>query len=337
MSNPFQKLSVPLVQAPMAGGPTSPALAIAVSRAGGLGMLAAGYKTVEEMGREIEVVRSRVNRFGVNLFVPEAAPSDAQDLERYAQALEPLAEELGVPVPKPGEFSDDHYAAKLDHLVALPVPLVSFTFGLPSAHDVARLTSVGTAVVLNATDEDEIRACAVLNPLAIVVQGEEAGGHRATHRQDKAPSELTTGELVKLAVGITDVPVIAAGGIASRDDAQRMMEAGATAVQVGTLFLTVDEAGTKPAHREAILDGNYRETVATRVFSGRVARALANRFTQVMEAHQTMGYPQVHYMTAPLRAASAANPEGLNLWAGTGFSQCEEISAAEVVARFSGL
>ena len=178
--NVLKALTVPLVQAPMAGGPSTAALAVAVSDAGGLGMLAAGYKTVEAMAAEITQVSGSARHYGVNLFVPEADPSDPQELTRYAAALAPLAEELGVAAPAPGPLVDDHYAAKLEHLVAHPVPVVSFTFGLPSSAHVARLRSVGSAVVLNATDPQEIAAAHALDPDAITVQGVEAGGHRGT-------------------------------------------------------------------------------------------------------------------------------------------------------------
>ena len=337
MTNTLEALTVPLIQAPMAGGPSNAALAVAVSQAGGLGMLAAGYKTVEAMAAEIDDVRAGTLKFGVNLFVPESDPSDPGRLAAYAAALASMALELGLAAPEPGPFSDDHYAAKVDYLVANPVPLVSFTFGLPSADDVARLRSVGTEIVLNATDPEEISAADALNPDAIVVQGAEAGGHRATHGQAKEPSESSTHELVTLAREYTDKPVIAAGGVTGADIAQNHFDAGASAVQVGTLFLTAEEAGTKEAQKDALLSGQYRDTVVTRAFSGRAARALSNRFTERMAAVQVVGYPQVHYMTAPLRAASADNPEGLNLWAGTGFAACQARPAAEIVAEFRSL
>lgn len=337
VTNTLEALAVPLIQAPMAGGPSNAALAVAVSRAGGLGMLAAGYKTVEAMAAEIDEVRAGTLNFGVNVFVLESDPSDPHALTAYATALAPMAAELGVAAPEPGPFSDDHYAAKIDYLVANPVPLVSFTFGLPSADDVARLRSVGTEIVLNATDPEEISAADALNPDAIVVQGTEAGGHRATHGQAKEPSESSTHELVSLAREYTDKPVIAAGGVTSAAIARNLFGAGASAVQVGTLFLTAQEAGTKEAHKDALVSGQFRNTVMTRTFSGRAARALSNRFTERMAADQVVGYPQVHYMTAPLRAASADNPEGLNLWAGTGFAACQERTAAEIVDEFRSL
>ncbi|MDO4919001.1 nitronate monooxygenase [Kocuria sp.] len=337
MTNPLTDLQVPLVQAPMAGGPSTPALAVAVARAGGLGMLAAGYKTTEAMAAEIREVAAQTDRFGVNLFVPERDPSDPGDLAAYARALAPLAAELGVPAPEPGEFTDDEYRVKIAHLLTHPVPLVSFTFGLPSAADVARLREAGSAVVLNATSAGEVAAAAELAPDAIVVQGTEAGGHRASHGQAAAPEDVTTTALLAAARGLTGIPLIAAGGVAGREDAAELLRGGARAVQVGTLFLTARDAGTKPAHRAALLDGEPRDTVVTRAFSGRSARALRNRFTERMAREQVAGYPQVHYMTAPLRAASAADPEGLNLWAGTGFGACRETTAAGVVELFRGL
>ena len=337
MTNPLTTLPVPVVQAPMAGGPSTPALAVAVARAGGLGVLAAGYKSTEAMAGEVREVAAHTDRFGVNLFVPERDPSDPTALANYARALAPVAAELGVPAPEPGEYVDDEYPAKLAHLTAHPVPLVSFTFGLPTADDVARLRNAGSAVVLNTTSADEVAAAARLRPDAIVVQGSEAGGHRATHGQVEQPEEISTAALLDAARELTDLPLVAAGGIAGRDDAAAFLARGAAAVQVGTLFLTAVEAGTKPAHRAALLDGTHTETVVTRAFSGRAARALRNRFTDRMAAHQVTGYPQVHDMTAPLRAASSGDPEGLNLWAGTRVAACRETTAAEVVELFRGL
>ncbi|WP_124109634.1 NAD(P)H-dependent flavin oxidoreductase [Kocuria rhizophila] len=337
MTNPLTTLPVPVVQAPMAGGPSTPALAVAVARAGGLGVLAAGYKSTEAMAGEVREVAAHTDRFGVNLFVPERDPSDPAALAAYARALAPVAAELGVPAPDPGEYVDDEYPAKLAHLTAHPVPLVSFTFGLPTADDVARLRNAGSAVVLNTTSADEVAAAARLRPDAIVVQGSEAGGHRATHGQVEQPEEISTAALLDAARELTDLPLVAAGGIAGRDDAAAFLARGAAAVQVGTLFLTAVEAGTKPAHRAALLDGTHTETVVTRAFSGRAARALRNRFTDRMAAHQVTGYPQVHDMTAPLRAASSGDPEGLNLWAGTRVAACRETTAAEVVELFRGL
>lgn len=337
MTNPLHDLSVPVVQAPMAGGPSTSALAVAVAEAGGLGMLAAGYKSASAMAEEIREVAARTDHFGVNLFVPERDPSDPEQLEAYARALVSVAADLDVPAPQPGPFTDDDYPAKLDHLVANPVPLVSFTFGLPGAADVARLREAGSVVVLNATDAREVEAAVELAPDAIVVQGREAGGHRATHGQATTPEDISTAELLDQARELSEIPLIAAGGIASREDAADLLGRGAVAVQVGTLFLTAREAGTKPAHREALLNGGGRDTVVTRAFSGRWARALRNGFTDRLGSAQVSGYPQVHYMTAPLRAASAGDAGGLNLWAGTGFGACRDTSAAEIVELFRGL
>ncbi|MFI7480951.1 nitronate monooxygenase [Kocuria sp. M1R5S2] len=328
-------LSVPVVQAPMAGGPATVDLAAAVSAAGGLGFLAAGYKTADAMGAEVEELRSRTRSpFGVNVFVPEADVADPGDLAAYAAALAEVAAELDVPAPSVGGHSDDDYEAKIDLLERHPVPVVSFTFGLPDRRVLERLRAVGTAVVLSVSDDAEARRADALDPDAIVLQGPEAGAHRATLDMRHDPDQRSLDELLEATLPVVAAPVVAAGGIGTAARVERLLTAGAAAVQVGTLFLTAAETGTRPTHRRALLSGEFPGTVQTRAFSGRVARGLRNRFVEMVSGREVVGYPQVHYMTTPLRAAAARNddPRYLNLWAGTAYGQCRETSAAEVVA-----
>ncbi|GAA4285204.1 nitronate monooxygenase [Brevibacterium daeguense] len=328
-------LEVPIVQAPMAGGPSTPGLVAAVSTAGGLGSLGGGYQSPERMRADIEAVRALTDRpFGVNLFVPEHRPSDAGAVAAYAAALEPLATELGVEPPVPAPAGDDHYREKVADLIADPVPLVSFTFGLPSREEVRALQEAGSAVVLNATTPEEATACLALDPQAVVLQGPAAGGHRAQHDQFAESSDVPLAILLEAIAGRTTVPLIAAGGIGASADVRALLSAGASAVQVGTLFLTSAEAGTRPVHRKALLSGEFTETVVTRVFSGRPARALRNQFIDRMAESEVVGYPEVHYLTSPLRAA-ARDGHGINLWAGTGFVSCREAPAADILAQLA--
>lgn len=325
-------LTHPIIQAPMAGGPSTPALVAAVSRAGGLGSLAAGYRTAADMVDEIAAVRRLTDRpFAMNVFVPEAHPSAPDDLDAYARALRPFAADLGVPEPEVRPAGDDEYGAKLAELLADPVPVVSFTFGLPTAEHVHALQGAGSAVVLNATTVAEAQAALALDPDALVLQGPLAGGHRAQHDQRAEPSELPLEALLDAVRGLTSVPLIAAGGLATRADVARVLEAGAHAAQAGTAFLLAEEAGTKPLHRQALEAGRSTETVVTRVFSGRPARGLRNAFIERMTPHSVIGYPEVHFLTSPLRAV-AADPEGINAWAGTGYAHCRRASAAEILA-----
>lgn len=334
---------LPIVAAPMAGGPSTPELVAAVGDAGGLGLLAGGYLTPQHLGEQITRVRELTAApFGVNLFVPETEGPDPTDLQSYADALAPTAARLGADRPEVGEFDDDAYPAKLEMLLDDPVAVMSFTFGLPDQDTVHRLRRRGTAVVLTVASAEDARRAAALSPDALSVQGSEAGGHRATLSMTNEPNSLGLDELLSEVRAVTDLPLIAAGGISSPQRAAEVLRTGVHAVQVGTAYLTTREAGTKIPHRRALLeaaadDGPGAPTVVTRAFSGRPARALVNSFTEEHDAHAPAGYPHVHHMTAPLRAAAvrADDAQHLNLWAGTGHADCREESAGDLTRRLA--
>ncbi|ALU38836.1 hypothetical protein AS188_02710 [Kocuria flava] len=332
-------LRLPVVGAPMAGGPSTPALAAAVTGAGGLGFLAAGYRPVDRLAADVEEVRGRTDGpFGVNLFVPDpAAGHPGADLRRavedYRRALAPEAERLGAELPAVDPADDDAWAEKLELVERLRVPVVSFTFGLPPQEVLSRLAAAGctTAVTVASVPEavDSARAGADL----LVVQGPEAGGHRGTHRVDAVPGEEPLPALLGAVRAAVDVPLVAAGGIASARDAAALLDAGAAAVQVGTLLLRTPEAGTSAPYREALASGRYSGTAVTRAFSGRCARGLRNGFLERYTHMAPAAYPQVNQLTKPLRAAAAraGDPEAIALWAGTGSAAAREAPAAEVV------
>jgi nitronate monooxygenase len=121
---------VPIVLAPLAGGPSTPALAAAVSDVGGLGFLGSGYLPARRLAEDIQETRRLTGEaFGVNLFVP-GRPSAQDQVARYAEALRREAAgaraQLGA-----ARYSDDEWQAKLDLLAGDPVAVVSFTFGCP--------------------------------------------------------------------------------------------------------------------------------------------------------------------------------------------------------------
>ena len=324
---------LPLVGAPMAGGPTTPELVAAVSRAGGLGLLAAGYLSPAALGEAVDATRELAGAepFGVNVFVPgEDAPGGwAEYRDRLATAFP------AVELPTLPRWSDDHYQEKLALLAdaSRAVDLVTFTFGLPSVSDVERLHLAGSAVGVTVTNADDARAAADVGADLIIAQGAGAGGHQSTFSVAADAPTASTADVVLAVAAAVDLPVIAAGGVCCRFDVVDLLEAGAAAVAVGTLLMTADEAGTRPAHRAALLAGD-RDTVMTRCFTGRPARALANAFTDAHTAAAPAAYPHVHYLTAPIRAAAAADgdPEGLNLWAGEGHRGCTEAPAADILA-----
>lgn len=313
----------PIVQAPMGGGPSTPALAAAVAEAGGLGFLAAGYKTVEAVRDDIEALRALTGRpFGVNLFAP---PGPAADVRAFADELAGEAERYGVPVGEP-RHDDDGWAAKLDLLEELEVPVVSFTFGCPPPEVLARFPEAWVTV----TRPEEARTAAAAGATALLVQGVEAGGHRGGF-DDAAPGEI--GILALLQMIDVDVPLIAAGGIATGRGVAAVLAAGASAAALGTAFMLCPEAATAPAHREAIAgDG---DTALTRAFTGRLARGIVNRWMREHEASAPSAYPDVHHLTAAIRAAAReqGDADGFHLWAGEAHRLARPVPAGELVRK----
>jgi len=322
------------VGAPLSGGPSTPALAAAVSEAGGLGFLAAGYKTAAAVADELAEVRRRTARpFGVNVFFPVRERVDEPALEAYAERLRGEAERYGV---EPGEprWSDDDWDAKLELLARERPAVVSFTFGCPDREVVEPLRSVGSAVWCTVTSAAEAQEAAAAGVDALVVQGSEAGGHRGSFSDATAtPTRLL--DLLGAVRRATSLPLVATGGIATAEAVAEALAAGASAAQVGTAFLPTPEAGTSAPHREALRGA--RPTRLTRAFSGRRARGLVNRFMDDHDAVAPLGYPQVHYVTTPIRAAAraAGDPEAINLWAGESYRLAREESAGEVVERLA--
>lgn len=340
MSHPEFKL--PLIAAPMAGGVSTPALVAAAVDAGGFGYLAAGYLSRESLGERIAETRALTSSpFGVNLFVPEPVdPTPA--LEDYRAELATEAQRLDVTLPTADWTDTDHWADKLDLLVADPVSVVSFTFGLPAEDEVAALHRAGSSLVATVTTVEEARSALDLGMDALCVQGSEAGGHRATHTMVAQPTNAGLDELVAEICGFASVPVFATGGVATPERVAELLGLGAAAVQVGTALLRTPEAGTSRPYRDALArhaaESDRRDTVLTRAFSGRVARGLRNRFVDAHDASAPPIYPQVNQLTGPLRkaAAAAGDAESLSLWAGTGYPLATDEPAKEVIRRLAG-
>ncbi|MGO9900009.1 MAG: NAD(P)H-dependent flavin oxidoreductase [Solirubrobacteraceae bacterium] len=327
-----RELGLPIVQAPMAGGPSTVALAAAVGVAGGMGFLAAGYRTPEAVSTEIAELRSLISGpFGLNLFSPPAGEVSASALSAYAAAIARDAERYGVGVGEP-RFDDDHYRQKLELAIRERVPIVSFTFGCPDPGTVERLHAAGAAVWVTVTDPFEAGLAERAGADALVAQGTEAGGHRGSFDDSGGEQELGLLVLLRLIAAKTGIPLIAAGGIMDGPGIAAVLCAGASAAQLGTALMLTPEAGTFPAQRAKLASSD--RTRLTRAFSGRNARGIVNEFMAEHDAEAPRAYPQVHHLTAPIRAAArrADDPERVNLWAG----QAHELAvseSAEVLVR----
>lgn len=326
-------VTTPVLAAPMAGGPTTVALVAAAARVGGLGFLAGGYKTAGQLGEQIAQARESAPVFGVNLFVPGPLDIDRGQYRRYADALRPLASRYRVELPRDPGADDDHWDAKTDLLLSDPVPAVSFTFGIPPRRVIASLRARGTIVIQTVTNAAEARAATDAGADMLAVQGSAAGGHSATLTPRRMPDPIPLSVLVAMVQDATRLPVIAAGGLATPLQVAAVVQSGAAAVMVGTLLLRVPESGASPVHRAAIADHTRGETVLTRCFTGRPARALRNQFIDSYDAIAPSGYPAVHHLTSPIRkaAAAAGDPEAVHLWAGTGYTQATGGPAAVVL------
>ncbi|MUL66939.1 2-nitropropane dioxygenase [Mycobacterium sp. CBMA 234] len=333
MAFDLRELAVPVIVAPMAGGPSTPELAAAGSTAGGLGFVAAGYLTADALADRIAAARALTTRpLGVNLFASQPSTAQPSEIERYATELAGEVTRYGVALGNP-QFNDDHWAAKLDVALDLRPEVVSFTFGGPTADECARLRQAGITTVATVTTVAEARQAVASGVDALAVQGPGAGGHRGTYDPLAAPATQPLIELLADVLAIADLPVVAAGGLMTADDVAAVTAAGAVAAQLGTAFLLADEAGSSPVHRTALVDPKFTETVVTKAFSGRYARGLRNRFIDEHDAQAPLGYPEVHYLTSPVRkaAVAAGDPDGTNVWAGTGFRKIRSGSVADIM------
>jgi nitronate monooxygenase len=326
----------PVVAAPMAGGPTTPLLVLAAAGAGSVGFLAGGYLDAETLAGQLGTVAAGTDRYGVNLFAPHPVAVDPGAYASYRDLLAREAERRGVDLtalPDRPVEDDDFWQDKVDLLVAQPAPVVSFTFGLPDAASVAALHRAGSLLAQTVTTADEARAAVEAGLDAVVVQARAAGGHSGTFTPEHDPADRPLADLVAEVQAVVRLPVLAAGGLATATQVADALAAGAEGVMVGTVLLLADEAGTSAAHRTGLAD-HSRKNAVMRAFTGRPAGGLRNAFSEQYDAAAPTGYPALHHLTRPIRRAAAAtgDPEGVNLWAGTGFRQARPGSAAEILA-----
>jgi nitronate monooxygenase len=333
MSTILSGLTVPVVQAPMAGGPSTPALAAAVNRGGGLGFLAGGYLSAERLGEDLETTLRHTERpIGVNVFVGGGTPADRDRVQAYAKRLNAEAQRAGVALGEP-RFDDDFFTEKLELVRERAVPVVSFTFGAPPQQAVDDLHAAGSEVWVTVTSPAEARQAAALGADVLIVQGIEAGGHRGVFVDDDAQSELTLFSALQLVRASVDLPLVAAGAIMTGAALAGVLALGADAGQVGTAFLRSTEAGTSPAQRAAT--ATDRRTVLTRAFSGRLARGIVNRWHREHGDAAPHAYPEVHHLTSPLRAHGrrVGDADLINLWAGQAHRLADDRSAEEITRR----
>jgi nitronate monooxygenase len=330
----------PIIQAPLAGGGATPALVAAVGEAGALGFIGAAYLTPAQITESVRAVRAQTTRpFGISLFAPQPVPPTPTDARPAVERVTPYFAELGLPAPGVPATAADTFAEQLAAALDSGATVFSFTFGVLPADAIAAIKGRGMALLGTATTVEEAIALERAGVDAIVLQGSEAGGHRGTFGGDFQAGMVGTIALVPQVVDAVRVPVIASGGIMDGRGIAAALALGAAAVQMGTAFLTCDEAGIPDAYKQAILGAREDGTRLTRAFSGRPARGIVNRFMTEVEGDSPaiLPFPLQNTLTRPLRAAAAkaGRAELLSLWAGQGVRLARRQSAAELVARLA--
>ncbi len=333
-------LAVPVIQAPMAGGPSSIDLVAACSAAGALGSFGCAYTQPGDMKKQAAAVREKTDRpFGINLFASPLPQDIADDGQRAAlDAVAGYYTELGLPPPEPARapYGPD-FDAQIDAVAAIrPRVFTVHLDALPSAQ-VARLKSLGIAVGGSATCVAEAERLEAMGFDFVIAQGGEAGGHRGSYLRDPYQSLTGTLALTRLLVRALRVPVVAAGGIMDGAGIAAVLALGAQAAQLGTAFVPCPESGAHQAHKDALLAAREDTTTLTEKFSGKPARGIANRYLREMNQRDAaqLAFPAQNSVTGRLRAAAgkAGNAEFLALWAGQGVAMSRALPAAELVAR----
>jgi nitronate monooxygenase len=336
-------LAYPIIQAPLAGGGDTPGLVAAVSNAGAIGFIGAAYLTPAQIGAASAAVRAQTIRpFGINLFAPLSPAVTRVEPDTMLSRLNPYFAELGLPAPSLPNSTGSPFEEQLAAALESGASCFSFTFGGLPANAVTAIKARNMFLAGTATTVDEAIALEKSGVDAIVTQGSEAGGHRGTFGGDFAAGMVGSISLVPQIVDAVRIPVIASGGIMDGRGIVAALALGASAVQMGTVFLTCHEAGTPEAYKEAILNAHEDQTRITRAFSGRPARGIVNRFMTEVEFNgkddEILPFPLQNALTRPLRteAAKQGRAEFLSLWAGQGVRLARRQSAAELIARLAG-
>lgn len=330
----------PIIQAPMAGGWTTPDLVSAVCEAGGFGVLAGARVSSETLREDIKTVKARTDRpFGVNFLIapPEPGNEDVVSVQRF---LDRFRERLGLPAGEADiTLPPSPLAEQLEIVFEERVPVLSVALGDPGelverAHDEGMLVSAMVTTV-----EEAVRV-AERGVDIVVAQGAEAGGHRSTFEVGPGGHAPLVGTmaLVPRVVDAVDVHVVAAGGIADGRGLLAALALGASGTQLGTRFLVARESGVHPAYRERLLAGVETDTVVTHVFTGRPARGLRNRLAEeyLRDGPEPLGWLLHSSAAGDIYGASKAADDGdySPLLAGQGLGLIrEEQGADEIVAQ----
>lgn len=330
----------PLIQAPMAGGATTPSLVAAVCNAGALGSLGAGYLTANELRETILKIRTLTDKpFAVNLFIPEIAVASEKQIQQACKVITNACVELKHEVKPVNLPHTPSFEEQMKVIVQERIPIFSFTFGILAPHWVTQLKKNNTILIGTATTVEEALLLEKSGIDILVVQGKEAGGHRGTFLGKAEDALFELRELLSLIKAQVKIPVIAAGGIMNNKHIAEILALGAMGIQMGTAFLTCLESGIHPKYKEILLTCRKDNTVLTRAFSGKFARGIRNKFTERLtnQENAILAYPIQNALTRSMRVEAAKQncTDFMALWAGQAAHLCQEKPAADLIRELT--
>lgn len=339
-------LNLPIIQAPMAGVQTS-ALAIAVSRAGGLGSLPCAMLTLQALEQELHALHDALGGakplpYNVNFFCHRPPIVDEARESVWRQTLRPYYAEYDIDAASiPAGPGRAPFSAQAADLLAVYKPrVVSFHFGLPEPALLDRVKAWGATVLSSATTVDEALWLQAHGCDVIIAQGLEAGGHRGMFLTQDLSTQVGTFALLPQIVQAVDLPVIAAGGIADAAGVQAALTLGAAACQIGTAYMLTPQATTSALHRAALQSDAARHTALTNLFTGRPARGIVNRIMHELGSIHPAApaFPLATAGIAPLRAKAEAAGRGdfSPLWSGQNAQGCKAIDAGDLTRELAG-
>jgi nitronate monooxygenase len=333
-------ITLPLIQAPMAGGATTSSLVASVSNAGGLGSLGAGYLSANDLKAAIKQIKQLTSKpFSVNLFIPEKPEATDLQIKRARDAVQASCQALHFEVALIKPPFAPLFEEQMHVILEEKVPIFTFAFGVLSDYWIKickrnRIKLIGTATTL-----EEAKLLENSGIDAIAAQGSEAGGHRGTFIGQAENALIDTVTLVQQLAAQINIPLIAAGGIMRASEIIGTLKLGASGVQMGTAFLCCPESGIHPSYKKLLFDGLNQNTALTRAFSGKLARGIPNQFMSNMLAHQKdiLDYPIQNTLTSSMRkeARQQNNTDFMSMWAGQSNYRCQDLPAAVLIQKLN--
>lgn len=335
------RIKYPIIQGPFGGGFSSAGLTATVSNCGGMGSFGLNAYNAEEILKINKDIKALTDQpYALNLWVPlqndPIKQYTSQAFEQLRDAVRPYFDELGLNVPEYPEYEENTFEDQVEAILRAKPPVMSFIFGIPAKEIIRELKQSKTTIIITATTPEEALQAEAAGADLVVASGAAAGGHRASFLNPGVrESLLDTATLVEETLKNIKIPVIAAGGLSDGDAIYKVMKLGASAVQLGTAFLATDESNATDVHKKKLLSKEQLRTTLTKIYSGRLARAMANDFTEGLKHLQDdiiAPYPVQGKFLAPLRQAAIARQkwEYVAFWAGEPSSVLVHTSAEKL-------